>query len=347
MRFVNNNLVFCLFSLSLLCSCGNNSFRQEKASEEAAMSQMPVGEVVSQESLSGVLVKDISEGEAIDNRSAIVSKSTPSSTMSLSPIPNHIIAQTGSVIKDDGIHKIIYTTQLKFKVTNVAEVTYAIENIARNNKGHIIRSSMNNNSSAKVIRLSKDSSLMINYNNLVSTIEFTVPKENFSSTLSEIAPLASVIDYRNINGQDVTFDLVAAELERMRNIEKGSRMKNAVSSSGHRLGDVTTAEHVIDIAKAQADEARLKDLRLQDQIDYSSISIFLYQDQTETIGHIANSLSIEEYGQSFGSRLVDAIDNGWSGVCMCFVFIMNIWPIILVGILVFVLYSYLRKQKNK
>jgi hypothetical protein len=242
----------------------------------------------------------------------------------------------------------IRTADIKFKVKDVINVTYEIENIVVKHSGFVENSSLTSQvNSTKETCVKEDSVLVTTYYTVINTLILRVPNTKLDATLKEIAQFVDFMDYRIISATDVTLDLLSKKLEQNRLAKYDNRMKNAVDSKGKQLNDVTDAENNILYKQQQADEAKLANLQILDKIKFSTITLALYQNQNIKYEVIAKEKKIKSYSTPFGTRFADALKFGWTIVVEIFLFIVNIWSIILIAVLVVLGVRYFKKRKIK
>jgi hypothetical protein len=271
-----------------------------------------------------------------------------SQSMSEPPAAAYISSSAALENPGDTTRKLIRTANLKFKVNNVIKATYDIENIAVKHDGFV----ENTNLASQINRteetpVKEDSMLLTTYYSVINTLVLRVPDTQLDATLREIAPLVEFMDYRIINAQDVTLDMLSNQLEQERLARYDSRMVTAVGNQGRRLNDVSDAEDNLLRRQAQADGARLANLRVLDRINFSTVTLELYQNQSIRYEVIAKEKKIKPYAIPFGTSLIDALKCGWDIVVDIFLFIVSIWSIIVLGVLVFLCVKYFRKRLSK
>ncbi len=260
---------------------------------------------------------------------------------------NFIATGAALTINDDGTHKFIRTAQLRFRVKTIPEATYTIEDIVLRNNGFILRSSINNeNSYSRSVNVSADSALVTYYGNLVADIRLKVPRNRLDTVLKEIAPLAIEISYRTVEAQDVTLQILSDKLKQERLAKKQKRVSDAIDDKGRKLDDIIDAENTLHRTQEEADNALLSAYSLNEQIEYSTIDIRLYQNQTKYSEKVLSEKAVKEYDPGLLSKAGDSIKNGWTGLCEFLILMLNIWPVILIlGIAVFFVLRY-KKRKN-
>ena len=109
---------------------------------------------------------------------------------------------------------------------------------------------------------------------------------------------------------------------------------------GRKFGE---AENLL--AKQEtSDAALLRKMELEDKIAYSTVALQLYQDEAVKSVTLAN-LDSANYRTGFATQAWDSLVSGWHILEAILVFMLNLWPFILGGILVFVGWKKLGKKK--
>lgn len=248
----------------------------------------------------------------------------------------------------DTTRRMIRTADIKFKVNDVIKATYNIENIVVSHNGFVENTNLTSQIySTKETAVKEDSTLLTTYYTVINTLVLRVPNTQLDTTLKAIAQFVEFMDYRNISARDVTLDLLSKRLEQNRLARYDSRMTNAIDNKGKRLDDVSNAEDNLLRKQAQADEAKLANLQILDKIKFSTVTLFLYQNQSIKYEVIAKEKEIKYYSTPFGTRFIDALKFGWTIIVEICLFLVNIWSLILVSVLVFLGVRYFRKNISK
>lgn len=74
---------------------------------------------------------------------------------------------------------------------------------------------------------------------------------------------------------------------------------------------------------------------LQDQVSMSTVSIEFYQTTAET-----------RVTLSYGQKMKNALKGGWDGISVFFLGLLYLWPLFLVGILLFLIIRRLIKRNK-
>jgi len=248
----------------------------------------------------------------------------------------------------DTARRMIRTANIKFKVKDVIKATYNIENIAVKHDGFVENTNLTSQINyTKETTIKEDSTLLTTYYTVSNTLILRVPNIKLDTTLKEIAQFVEFMDYRIINAKDVTLELLSKRLEQNRLARYDSRMTNAIDNTGKRLNDVSGAEDNLLRRQTQADEAKLANLQTLDKIKFSTITLSLYQNQNIKYEVIAKEKTIKHYSTPLGIRFIDALKFGWTIVVESFLFLVNIWSIILIGALILGSVRYFKKRISR
>lgn len=352
MKHINLYRFSITIGISILFSCSYANKSADELSETALNDEYSVEEVTQYappenneaDNINYFVPLQIAEDDAIKSKEY----ATPQSP-AFNPT-NYLATRAATTIHDDGVHKFIRTADMKFKVKDLPQATHKIEDIIIKNRGFIIHSSISNQTPySETINISKDSAIVRYYNNLQGSLTLKVPYQLLDSTLREIAPLALLIDYRNLEAKDVTTQLMSERMRQARMGRKQNRLSKAIDNKGRKLDDIVEAENTLDESQENADNAKIREFMINDQIAYSTIKINLYQDRTEYTEKVARKKEyIKEYEEGFGTQAIESIKAGWHIVCSIFLFLISIWPFILIiTIIIIVLIKFTKPKKDK
>lgn len=161
-----------------------------------------------------------------------------------------------------------------------------------------------------------------------TTISTRIPAEKFDVILSEIAKGVEKFDSKNIRISDVTeqFLDVEARLKTKKTLEKKYL---EILKKAKTVREILDVER--ELGKLRADiestEGRLK--YLQNQVSFSTLSITFYKQTSAS-------------ETSFIGQISKAFKTGFENVKDFFLYLINIWPFI---IILFLLFFYLRKRR--
>ncbi|HET7733325.1 MAG TPA: DUF4349 domain-containing protein [Paludibacter sp.] len=254
--------------------------------------------------------------------------------------------------KADSTHKFIRTADLKFKVRSVIKSTYDIEDITARTGGFVTYTNLTSDMDSEERKdISSDSSLIVTRYTVSNTLTVRVPNTKLDTILKLISRNIVYLDYRIIKADDVALQLLSNDLTIKRANRNEARLKNAIDNRGKKLNETTSAEELLLNKQEQADNAKIANLSLRDQMNFSTVNLTIYQNQGVNFEKVAREKSPKQYGPSFGFRILDSLSNGWVIFEEIVVFLFNLWGIILLGFIGFFCYKLyiikIKRNKNK
>lgn len=279
----------------------------------------------------------------------VATEATPSLEEAKTGNNNGFTSSSAAVEKGkDTTRKFIRTADLKFKVKNVIHSTYDIENITLKNGGFVTYTNLTSHIDyVNTVKTSKDSSLEITHFTMLNNMVIRVPNTLLDTTLREIARNIHFLDYRVIKADDVALQLLSNSLTQKRIAKAENRLTNAIDNRGKKLKETTQAEELLLDKQEQADNAMISNLSLKDKIEYSTITLELYQSQNQKYQPIANAKTIADYEPHLGIKIWDSLQFGWTILEGIFLVIVKLWAVILAVILGFIMYKKYKKTKTK
>lgn len=279
-----------------------------------------------------------------ENREEISEQSSPeASTVKESSM----VSSSAAVVDKNSTRKFIRTADLRFKVKNVAKSTYSIENTVAKFGGFVTSTELRSNIiSSSTAKISSDSLIETTRFAVENNMVIRVPNTLLDTTLKTIARQIDYLDYRIIKADDVSLKLLSNDLSQKRNQDNQNRVEDAIANRGKKLGETLDAEDRLHNSQTESDEAKLSNLSMKDQINFSTLSLALYQKEDVKRETIANPDN-EEYRTSIGVRIVDGLKTGWYILEEIIIFFVNIWTIIALGaVLWFILRLRGKKRKS-
>jgi hypothetical protein len=254
-------------------------------------------------------------------------------------------SSNAAVVKKESNRKFVRTADLKFKVKNVAKSTYAIENIVAKNGGFVtftdLKSTVNEKSETKI---SQDSTLETTRFTVDNTITLRVPNTQLDTVLKSMVKEVAFLDSRLIKADDVALQLLSNKMARKRLTSHQKRLEKGIDTKGKKLNDITNAEDKVLDRETESDETVLKNLSLEDQVNFSTVTLYLYQRESVLQEIVANEKSINAYRPHIGLQILDGLKTGWFMFEAIIAFIVQLWSIIVLVILgLFIYKKYLKK----
>jgi hypothetical protein len=238
--------------------------------------------------------------------------------------------------------RLIKTANLVFKVANVEKATLQIENIAYIYGGFTLKSEIRTTEQqSSSYRINKDSIYVVGVNEIENNMCIRVPQAFLDTVLMRFSRIWLQLDERSVNAEDVTVSYLANEL-RSRVKLKTALTINKAAQQGGKTTDLVDAAQSADNYMSQGVDRQIENLELQDKVDFATINIRIYQDQTQFQRREAN-YKIEEYRESFGSRMADSLLFGWDIVLGLLLFLAKGWSVFLIMLGGFLLVFYFVK----
>jgi len=267
--------------------------------------------------------------------------SDESNSMAQDSTSNAFISSSAAVenVKDT-TRRFIRSADLKFKVKSVIKSTYDIEEITNRQGGFVTFTNLTSNiDNATTTAVSADSSLETTYYTVTNSITLRVPNTKLDTTIKEISNNIDYLDFRIIKAEDVALQILSNNLTQKRSAKNEERLTNAIDNRGKKLNETTVAEEILLSKQEQADNAKISNLSLTDQIKFSTINLSIYQRQTIKRELISNDKNIDAYEPGFGTKILDALVYGWDILETFIVFLTKLWGLFLFAIFVYFIYK--------
>jgi hypothetical protein len=144
-----------------------------------------------------------------------------------------------------------------------------------------------------------------------------------------IAKQIDFLEYRIIKADDVSLQMMSNQLTQNRTENQEKRLEKAIDTKGKKLNEVLAAEENLNTKKEQKDNSKIENLSLQDQVNFSTLTLQIYQRETIKEEMIANA---KTYRQDFGSKILDGLISGWYVIEGLIAVVAQLWSVIFIGI---------------
>ncbi|MBP4137495.1 DUF4349 domain-containing protein [Flavobacterium geliluteum] len=256
-----------------------------------------------------------------------------------------IVSSSAAVEKKDSKQKFIRTADIKFKVKNVAKSTYAIENVVHKFGGFVTYTNLQSTINDEIkTKISQDSTLETLKYSVENNITIRVPNTQLDTVIKSIAKQIDFLDFRVIKADDVSLKLLSNQLSQKRSVVTAKRVEKAIDTKGKKIKDIMEAENTLAIQKEENDTRKITDLEMQDQINFSTVTLQLYQKETIKQEITASEKDSDAYKPNLGIQIIDALKSGWYILETILVALVHLWPFLLLGFGGFFLYKkYVKK----
>ena len=161
-----------------------------------------------------------------------------------------------------------------------------------------------------------------------NTLSIRIPSNNFDTLLLEISKGVKKFDNKSVNISDVTEQFIDVQV-RLKTKKKLETKYLEILKKAKTVREILDVER--ELGKLRSDiestEGRLK--YLQNQVSFSTLNITFYK-----------QISASE--TSFSGKISKAFKKGFENVRNFFLYLIHIWPFI---IILFLLFLYLRKRR--
>lgn len=216
--------------------------------------------------------------------------------------------------------KIIKSASVKYKVKDVKLTARRIQKITEELNGYISDLRFENNLYQKENKF---------------TIK--VPQNNFNSIMDSIAKFADFVDFENITSKDVTEEYIDLQTRLNTKLEVKKRYETILRNKAKTVKDILATEEKLRVIQEEIEASQGKLNYLSNRVSLSTIQVNLY----ETVAYKEEPNS---YTKTFLSKTKNGFSYGWKLVENIIIGIITIWPLIIIGFLVFFLIK--RRRKN-
>lgn len=244
--------------------------------------------------------------------------------------------------------KFIRTADLKFKVKNVEKATNAIEKATSNVGGFVTQTNLQSTVLERIeTKISQDSLLETTKYAVENNLTIRVPNAKLDTVISVISRQIDFLDFRVIKADDVSIQLLSNQLAQNRSIKKEKRLEKAIDTKGTKLKSIIDAEDKLGDQVEQNDAKKIENLSLEDQVNFSTLSIQIYQRDSFRQELVPNEKSKNAYRPALWIEIKDAFLSGWYLIESILTFLMQLWSIILLLFIGWLLYKKDFKKQSK
>lgn len=259
-------------------------------------------------------------------------------------------AQLGSsaATYTDSERKFIRTAQARFRVKDVYVSALGIEDTVASHGGFVVRNDIDASIKNTRRHPGADGKIMeLDEYKVQGHLIVRVPSARTQEFMRAIVGHVLFLDERNFAARDAQFDLLRQQLDVMRNQETQSDLGQAVKD-GDKLVQKTGAIAARNDVKAARDAAHIAKKEFEDQVAFSTIELKLYQSskimQTERVDL---DRAFEQSRPGFFRRVGENLRHGWNGLLEFTLFLIGVWPLLLIIGAITVLVMHLRRRRRK
>lgn len=205
----------------------------------------------------------------------------------------------------DGKTKLIKEANFRFEVKSVKESTQAIEIAVKKYPAYI-----------------SSSSITLENPLLENKMTIRIQNEYFNELLQEVDKQAIFVNVRKVETEDVSKEFVDLDSRLKSKREVEARYMIILRNKAGSIEELLQAEKEIGILHEEIEATVSRINYLKDEVRYSTINLEFYQPVSETIADNEPSVT-HEFSQAFTT--------GLNGVVKVSLFIVYLWPILVIA----------------
>ena len=210
--------------------------------------------------------------------------------------------------------KIIKEGNISFEVKNVKETRDRINKVIEEVEGYV----SNDNEYKYSDRIEQ-------------SITIRVPSKNFNALLNKITEGVERLDSRNISATDVTEEYVDV-LSRIKTKKELEARYKEIMQKAYSVSDMLEIERQMGILREEIESAEGRLKYLENRVSLSTLTVSFYE--------------YHETKHGFGSEFGRGFVNGWTNMVWFLVGLVNIWPfVVLVIVLTWLIIRKYKKRK--
>ncbi|MCD2259745.1 DUF4349 domain-containing protein [Psychroserpens luteolus] len=217
--------------------------------------------------------------------------------------------------------KIIKSANARYKVEDVKITTRKIKRIAQKYGAYISDLRFENNLYQKENRF---------------TIK--IPQQHFDAMMDSIGFMVEFVEYENITTKDVTEEYIDIQTRLETKKEVKSRYESILRESAITVEDILATEDKLRIIQEEIESAQGRLKYLTNKVSYSTIQIDLY----ETVEYTEEP---ESYSKTFFAKGKEGLSNGWTIIESFILGLIYVWPLVIIGVIVYFVVK--KKIKNR
>lgn len=175
-----------------------------------------------------------------------------------------------------------------------------------------------------------------NNNSIYRNITVRVPSNNFDAFIKDVSNGVSYFDTKEISSNDVTEEYIDVQ-SRIKTKKALEERYLELLKKATKVSEMLEVEQQLSTIREEIEsrESRLK--YIKDRVATSTIDLEFYKNQAEKSGATV----------SYGGKIVNAIKYGFNGISSFFIWLIGVWPFIVILVAVIYLIRSRFNKKNK
>jgi len=234
--------------------------------------------------------------------------------------------------------KLVKTADIRFRVKNAQETADHIAALAENYKGMVVHHLMGSSAEhSQDIKISNDSTMRVTSFNTTVDMTVKIPPAKMEDFMNQVAHLGVYVNSLRMDVDDKTLDYLSTQM-------KLKNQKDLVAQQKYRKTDAKSADDLLAFKNNMVDQ-QIGNRKIEDSVKNSTVTLSFYQNNVIDRELIAND-DFPSYQPSVFKRLWLALENGWELCADVFIALTNLWALILVGLLAWLIYRIYKTKKT-
>jgi hypothetical protein len=251
--------------------------------------------------------------------SAVTSEKTNSYTKAVDAA-----AQAGEEVPalNSPSRKHVRTADINVRVANVFSAATTLEHVTKGLDGYVVESVLSNEmGTAQDIAYKGDSMKHVQLYTAIANLTLKVPAVKLDSLVSTLNDVATFVSTRTLKDDDKT-------LEYLKNFMKNEEPVTPVAVT--QKSDPLQTANYQENKKNEVIDRKISNFAILDDANYATLTVKLSQPQQADVQIVVNPESVTRAG--FGTELLMALYTGTTALRNVFLFLLQLWPFVLLTI---------------
>jgi Domain of unknown function (DUF4349) len=232
--------------------------------------------------------------------------------------------------------KLVKTAEINFKVKNVQQVSENVVALSKQYGGMVTHHKVQSTAGqTRDVHISNDSIMRIAAFNTTADMIIKIPSDKLEDFMTKVSHMGIYVNISLMDIEDRSLDFLSARLKLKDRQELVNQQKQGKIKIKNPVDVLSLKDDMVD--------EQIGNLKTNDAVKYSAISLNFYQSDTILKENIAND-DPSDYNIPMFQRLGLAFFNGWSIFMDMVVGLINLWVFILAGLAIWAGYRFYRKK---
>jgi len=232
--------------------------------------------------------------------------------------------------------KLVKTAGMSFKVKNVLKTGEAIAALTDQYKGMVMHHQTQSSlKGSENVHLGNDSIMLVSAYNTTADMTVKIPSEQLEKFVNQVSHMGIYVNSSNMDIEDRSLDYLSSKLKAENREELVTQQKSGKITLKHPNEILSVKDDIVD--------KQISNLKTDEDVTYSTITLSFYQSDTISKETIAND-DPSAYNIPLFQRLALAFENGWAIFVDMVVGLVNLWMFILAGLAIWRIVVYYRKR---